>query len=176
MVKHDQHRDTSSLKESVSGSLKQLTTHVHDEESYDTIIRQLNYMGVDYLTPEQVNKSIAGLTFEKQDNKRTKNGLVRFLFYLVNLPMVVLWRMLVKPKVPEPEFMATFRFGFALFSYPMLQRSDQGLIIKLLLLFEPKIGQVKTYKEKFMLHSRYLYESYNFKMQFQTANSIDTNQ
>lgn len=112
------------IKEAVSDKLKQLTTHIEDETTYDEIVTKLDALGVDYLNPKKVNDTIANLDkFEVSpaQNKRLKIGskILKFIFVLLNFPIVLLWRFFLKPKVWEPEFSGTLRFGFALLTYPV---------------------------------------------------------
>ncbi len=119
MVSHHGNNQKVDLKETVSKELKQFTTHIGDEDNYDEIIKNLNNAQVNYLDPKSVNKQIQNRSFTQSKKNIGANSFSRFLFYLLNLPIVFLWRLLVKPKVPEPEFMATFRFGFAILGYPL---------------------------------------------------------
>ena len=121
LVNKSQNHDVQHMKYAVSGSLQQLTTHIQDEAQYEAIIKQLNSRGADYLNPKRVNEMIQNKSLSNEKGIPLVSVRPnRFLFYLLNLPMVVLWRMLVKPKVPEPEFMTTFRFGFSMLAYPIL--------------------------------------------------------
>lgn len=120
-VSSDQYGTNSiHLKKVVSTALKKLTTHIDDEENYALILDQMDSVGVDYLNPTKVNKMLRNNKFVK-NNKilGISRGPNRFLFYLLNLPQVFIWRVMVKPRVPEPEFMATFRFGFSMICYPL---------------------------------------------------------
>ena len=42
---------------------------------------------------------------------------LRLLFLVFNFPVLLVWRFLVKPKVWEPEFMATLRFATAFIGF-----------------------------------------------------------
>jgi len=81
----------------------------------------LDDLGMDYTDPVASNQWLADkhatITTPRKSFGRP---LFRFIFRLINLPMILLWRILVKPKVPEPEFDATFRFGFVLLAYPLM--------------------------------------------------------
>ncbi len=115
---------TNRVKEAVAESLKVLTTHIENEDAYDGIVRQLDAIGADYLNPSQVNESIRQLEMAKAlpGIRSVPNGyknILRFLFIVLNLPLVLPWRLLVKPRVWEPEFMATLRFGYALLAAPI---------------------------------------------------------
>ncbi len=112
-----------AIKEIVSTRLKSLTTHIADEVNYEKISRELDALEVDYLNPMSVNKTIAQLSegdleFHKTKKEGIGSKLVGGLFMLLNLPMMLIWRFFIKPKVWEPEFTGTLRFTFALLAYP----------------------------------------------------------
>lgn len=115
---------TIRIKGAVFEALKQLTTHIGNEDSYDQIIEQLDTWGVDYLNPSQVNTTIEqightkGHTPNRFSGNILKRGL-KFLFIVMNLPVVVVWWLLVKPRIWEPEFTGTLRFGFAMLAIPI---------------------------------------------------------
>ena len=48
----------SLLKDEVYRRLKRITTHIPEEEDYDTVLGHLKYQDVDYLNPIAVNKAI----------------------------------------------------------------------------------------------------------------------
>jgi len=113
-----------TLKDAVSDSLKTLTTNIEEEENYDATIRKLDALQVDYLNPSETNAAIKNL--DASDDKNAGHSapaalqtFFKGIFTVLNLPVVILWRIWIKPKVGEPEFMGTFRFGFALLVYPI---------------------------------------------------------
>jgi len=117
-------RDSVSLiKDLVSQQLKKLTTHIEDEAEYDRIEKQLDALGVDYLNPSEVNKTIARLKSDSVENVKASSSLLRWvlqpIFWLLNFPVLILWTVFVKPKIWEPEFSATLRFGFSILIYPI---------------------------------------------------------
>ncbi|WP_339708853.1 lysophospholipid acyltransferase family protein [uncultured Kriegella sp.] len=112
------------IKTEVSNSLKTLTTHIDDDSKYQAIVERLDAMGVDYLNPEEVNTVLA--SFESSNSKPISKPkptsslkLLKVLFVLLNFPVWFLWILTLKPRVPEMEFMGTFRFAFALLVYPV---------------------------------------------------------
>ncbi|SDE03728.1 1-acyl-sn-glycerol-3-phosphate acyltransferase [Pricia antarctica] len=113
-----------TLKDVVSDSLKTLTTHIEDEKKYDATLRKLDALQVDYLNPSETNFAIKNwdASDDKKADLQTPAALKAFfkgIFIVLNLPVIILWRTGIKPKVREPEFMGTFRFGFALLVYPI---------------------------------------------------------
>ncbi len=113
-----------SIKDAVSRRLKNLTTHIADEANYQDIASKLDSLQVDYLKPEGVNKTISELQSSALNSAKIgENGVLRKLlggvFVVLNLPVVLIWKKLIKPKVWEPEFTGTLRFAFALLAYPL---------------------------------------------------------
>jgi 1-acyl-sn-glycerol-3-phosphate acyltransferase len=45
--------------------------------------------------------------------------LFKWIFILLNLPVIALWQIEIKPRVWEPEFTSTLRFGYGLLVYPI---------------------------------------------------------
>lgn len=127
-----------NIKKEVSEGLQDLTTHIADEKNYDRLARKLDGLHPDYLNPSATNALLENLKTaaphrEEGDFKgSTKardalpdtprpgilSSFFKWIFVLLNLPIVALWRTCVKPKVWEPEFTSTLRFGFALLVYP----------------------------------------------------------
>ncbi|WP_289063213.1 lysophospholipid acyltransferase family protein [uncultured Zobellia sp.] len=114
----------NNVKGLVSDRLKQLTTHIEDEKAYENISGQLNALDVDFLNPFETNKVIgtldSSISAEPVKKKKGILGiLANALFTILNFPILFIWRKWAKPKVWEPEFMGTLRFGFALLAYPV---------------------------------------------------------
>lgn len=116
-------------KQKMSLALQQLTVHL-DEESYDEIIKDLE--NVDFTKPELVNdalkvKNYSKLTWAKKPNFFSYlKGLV---FEIINFPVILIWRLWLKPKVPEDEFKDTFRFGYAFLAMPLFYCTILGLLL-----------------------------------------------
>jgi len=113
---------TTAVKKAVAERLKTLTTHIENEETYAKTLSQLDAIGVDYLDPKATNATLQE-SLEKAIPSKKKTGIGagfgKVLFTLLNLPPVLLWRWVGKPKVWEPEFMGTLRYAFALLVYPL---------------------------------------------------------
>ncbi len=110
------------LKQEIFDRLIQLTSHIEDNRDYEGSIEKLKALDIDFTHPEKVNAKLKVLSALPPDSGEKNNFLQtlgRFLFYMANLPLVFLWRVLIKPAVPEPEFISTFRFGFAMLAYPI---------------------------------------------------------
>ncbi|MEO0570892.1 MAG: lysophospholipid acyltransferase family protein [Bacteroidota bacterium] len=114
-----EHGLAGKIKKAVFEELKQLTTHI-EGDNYENVLSELEDAGLDFTQPRRVNMYIKNKHLEKAlKETKSNNTVARFLFKMNNLPLVFLWNVGVRPRVPEPEFEATFRFGFALVVYPM---------------------------------------------------------
>lgn len=121
---HDRPGTIDRIKNKVGERLKTLTTHIEDEARYDDIVRKLDALKVDYLNPKKVNEvltSFEGLSLQTNvESKRSwTNSILKAFFVLLNFPVWLIWTSILKPKVPEMEFMGTFRFAFSLVVYPI---------------------------------------------------------
>ena len=76
-------------------------------------------MGADFLNPTKVNAQIQNLKDDKGEKTKSKFNLTKALLVILNLPIIFIWRAFIKPKVPELEFMSTFRFVFSMLAYPI---------------------------------------------------------
>lgn len=131
----DLNSSTHAIKEEVSKALKTLTTHIEDEALYDKIVRQLDEDSTDYLDPIKVNSKLKEFKPLKTHKKRkSKNKFLRIVFCIFNFPILLFWKTIIKPRIWEPEFTATIRFGFALMAYPLYYSL---VFIVLRFLFDP---------------------------------------
>ena len=113
-----------AIRQKVSDEIKCLTTHIGPEFIYEDVVAQLNRMQVNYLEPKQVNALIEDLPFDNLKVKEAKSSAVLKAlwdvpFYILNAPVILAWRIITKPKVPEEEFMSTYRFLFSLMIFPI---------------------------------------------------------
>lgn len=114
---------TERIKYEVSQALQNLTIHIPDE-NYAETLKKINDLGVDYLDPIATNAILKNLENHNKktriDSDKSLFGKIFWpLFIVLNLPVVLLWKLLVKPKVWEPEFTATLRFMLALLAFPV---------------------------------------------------------
>ncbi|SDM97422.1 Acyltransferase [Kriegella aquimaris] len=117
-------RSVDRIKSEVSNGLKTLTTHIEDKSKYHHTEEKLNALDVDYLNPQQANAILASLESSNSEHIRkpkpiSEPKILKVLFVLLNFPVWLLWILTLKPKVPEMEFMGTFRFAFAMLVYPV---------------------------------------------------------
>lgn len=123
LQEEDPRTTTERIKLKVFEALQKLTTHIPDSDYAETI-KKLDAAGADYLDPVSTN----GILKNPENHREEKNvdsGKTLFgrifkpLFIVLNLPIVVLWKLFVKPKVWEPEFTATLRFAVSLLAFPI---------------------------------------------------------
>ena len=111
------------IKSLVSDAIKGSTTHIDEVDDYTNIQRYLDLLGVDYLKPEETNAAIKEYTGEspKRSLKRRSIGHQAVLIFIqiINAPVLLVWRWLLKPRIEEVEFVSTFRFAYALFVQPL---------------------------------------------------------
>jgi len=115
---------TMQIRTEVSSALKLLTTHIGEEHQYDEVIAYLDRLQLDYLDPEYCNVLINKLpdeSIKKQDasNENLMYRLWDFTFELMNLPLLLIWRIVLKKKIRELEFVSTFRFLYSCVFYPV---------------------------------------------------------
>lgn len=123
----DVNKSSRTIKNKVSSSLKKLTTHIPKKIDYDATINRLAYEKISFLNPELVNDKIQSYinenvvdTVESLPKVEAKEyNFLKIIFVGLNFPIVLLWRLWLKPKVPEDEFMGTFRFAFGLIFFPV---------------------------------------------------------
>ncbi len=114
----------NNIKHEVAFRLQHLTTHIGDELNYSSVLAVLEEMQTNFLDPVETNNIVKSLNRETLTEKEGKSverktSFFEMLFMILNFPMVFLWKKVLKPKVPEPEFKSTFRFGICLIGYPI---------------------------------------------------------
>lgn len=120
----DEKKAIDLLKEKVSSSLKELTTHINDLENHPKIERVLASKGIDFLNPIKANKMIAEIedwriptSFPKPKDSFYQKFL-RFLFVINTFLPIKLWQNL-KDKPTDKVLIPTFRFGLSLALLPL---------------------------------------------------------
>ena len=105
------------IRKMVAMSLKTLTTHISSEEDYAENVTYLEAQNVDFLNPVHCNRllkekvTLANPVRDESKPVINRASIFQVMFSVLNLPVLLVWRFVVKPKVPEPEFMGTFRFA-----------------------------------------------------------------
>lgn len=114
--------DMQGLNKTISAELKLLTTHIDSISDYETNLKKLHDLKVDYTNPETVNKCLNN-DFQYTGKKIKKpSGLYNFFILLVKtfyfIPYLI-WKKVAFPKVKEEEFIATFRYAMILTLAPI---------------------------------------------------------
>ena len=108
---------TNALRKSVSESMKKLVTHIEDINNHDLI--QSRFKEEDFLNPTKVNEK---LKQKLQDtvghNTNTSNHPLRPIVMLNSILPMSIWRY-IYPKISEPEFVSTFKFGLGITLFPI---------------------------------------------------------
>lgn len=102
--------------------LKSLTTHIENEDKYEATIVKLDAIGVDYLKPESVNKTLDTIAvFNSFEEFIETDGwfdkILITLFYIFNFPVLIIWKMIIKKRIKEKEFLSTARFVFSIVAF-----------------------------------------------------------
>jgi len=117
------------LKKEVSDKLKQLTTHIEDQ-NYDKTIAQLG--NVDFLKPKKVNELIKELPNSKPkttpEKEPTRVWKVLKLIVAINSFIPLLIYKSFVPKIKEIEFISTAKFGVGITAFPLFY-TLQSLVI-----------------------------------------------
>ncbi len=118
---HDVFTSVQNTKKQVKEQLKQLTTHIEDEPNYEAIIQIMEEKNVNFLNPMESNKFIKSSESKtkRESGKNSKPVIFKSVFQLCNVAALVPWRLWMKPKVWEPEFLSTLRFAYAMVVYPI---------------------------------------------------------
>ncbi|HEX9827609.1 MAG TPA: 1-acyl-sn-glycerol-3-phosphate acyltransferase [Flavobacteriaceae bacterium] len=118
----DKNESRINLKAQVHQQICQLTSHI-ETENYDTTLKKLKDLKVDFLKPEAVNSCMAS-NFENCEPRRLDGfpNLKRFFKFCLILALLVpylIWKWGVQPKIQEIEFVSTFRFAVAISIVPI---------------------------------------------------------
>ncbi|MGB5434923.1 MAG: lysophospholipid acyltransferase family protein [Maribacter sp.] len=114
----------SLLKDEVYCRLKQLTTHIPEEEDYDNVMAHLKHQNVDYLNPIAVNKAIQEIDTSvlKPPIQEQTHGflvLMKWVYAVINFPILLVWNKFVKRMDLDIEFRSTLRFAVGLILFPL---------------------------------------------------------
>ncbi|MHA7944707.1 lysophospholipid acyltransferase family protein [Formosa sp. 3Alg 14/1] len=112
----------NALKRDLQKEIQLQTTHI--ESDYDLNAEELDKNNADFLNPKAVNHFLA---HDEKISGFTKNtsvlepvGLIfKSLLKIVLLPVYMLWKLVLQPKIKEKEFTGTFRFAIGLTVVPL---------------------------------------------------------
>ncbi|MEO8774597.1 MAG: 1-acyl-sn-glycerol-3-phosphate acyltransferase [Gelidibacter sp.] len=110
------------MKIDVHSALTKLTTHI-DADDYDEVIQKLEKINVDFLNPEEINQCIATHFENCKTQPNQSRNVIKFVAKTaLSLSLFLpygLWKLFLEPKIKEPEFTATFRFGLVISLVPI---------------------------------------------------------
>ncbi|MGC1515029.1 MAG: 1-acyl-sn-glycerol-3-phosphate acyltransferase [Maribacter sp.] len=124
-TQNDLNLSSIAMKNAVTTELKTLTTHIPKDIDYEITIQKLKGTNIDFLSPNAVYETLNSKNFANGARQMTKSNVKKsrsipyLIFTLLNLPVVLIWKGVLKPKVPEAEFMGTFRFASAMVLFPI---------------------------------------------------------
>ncbi|WBX72134.1 lysophospholipid acyltransferase family protein [Tenacibaculum retecalamus] len=116
---NDIFKSIKTIKEQVAHQLENLSVHIANDEFYTTTIQKLDKAQVDFTKVGATNAILKSGSFPKE-KKRSKN-YASFLYYILLINSVIpyfIWKLLSK-KVPEIEFIDTFRFTLSIVLFPL---------------------------------------------------------
>lgn len=110
------------MKQHVHAALTKLTTHI-DTDDYDAIIQKLEALNVDFLNSEEVNKCVANHFKDcKARPSQTRNIIKEIAKIGLSISLFLpygIWKLVLEPKIKEPEFTSTFRFAVVISLVPI---------------------------------------------------------
>ncbi len=109
---------TLHLRTQVRDQLKNMVTHIPNDEKYHDTIQQLNEANVDFTSVHDVNKMISERTITTRDKKYHYFLPLKVLIVLNSIIPWLLWKR-IRKKVDEIEFVDTFRFGINVVTFPL---------------------------------------------------------
>ncbi len=117
--------EAGRLRDELSLRLRNLTTHIENTEQYSVILSKLKNVDSDFLNPTETNERIA--IFERGESipilpQTTAPSLLsrclRFPVLLINLiPLALWWK--IRLGIKDPVFVASLKFGFGIFVFPL---------------------------------------------------------
>jgi 1-acyl-sn-glycerol-3-phosphate acyltransferase len=114
--------DMQGLNKSISTELKQLTTHIDSIPDYETSLKKLNDLKVDYTLPEAVNDCLQNDFLYSEKKLKEPSSLYSLFSFLIKVfyffPYLI-WRKVAFPKVKEDEFIGTFRYALIITLAPI---------------------------------------------------------
>ncbi|MBT8253448.1 MAG: 1-acyl-sn-glycerol-3-phosphate acyltransferase [Bacteroidia bacterium] len=123
-LKADQtrHQQVIQMKSEVHTALTRLTTHI-PETNYSEDLLKLKSKHVNFLDPISVNRCIESDFKDCESMPKSRlepfRAILKTILKIVMFLPYAVWKLLVKPRIKEPEFIATFRFAVAVILAPI---------------------------------------------------------
>ncbi len=127
----------NELKAQVSNQLKELSVHI-DSENYEETTAKLNAAQVDFTDTETVNWIVKKKMFPPTKKPKRTFKLLKLLLIANSIFPYIIWKKAAK-KIPEIEFVDTFRFGLNLVLIPLFYGIQTFIIYYF---FGNKIGAI----------------------------------
>lgn len=110
------------LRIDVQAAIAKLTTNI-PHESYDEIATKLDAIQVNYLEPKAVNECIKNGLLDCSRVDKNPNSIIKNVFKVLLIANLLIpyavWKVFIKEKIKEAEFIATFRFTVAVTVVPL---------------------------------------------------------
>ena len=110
------------MKSDVHSALTKLTTHI-DAEDYDGILQKLVNLNADFTNPEDVNQCVKTNFADCKTRTVPPRNLIKSVAKIaLSISLFLpygLWKLVLKPKIKEPEFTSTFRFALVISVVPV---------------------------------------------------------
>ena len=116
-----------SIKEAVSGQLKELSVHIPLDENYQTTVQKLEHHNINFTDVKAVNSMIQSGNIPPIPTRINYGKIFKIPFILNSMFPWVLWRITLK-KVEEIEFIDTFRFGIGISVLPIFYALQTNLM------------------------------------------------
>jgi 1-acyl-sn-glycerol-3-phosphate acyltransferase len=121
---NDLKQSSDTIKNIIFAKLKILTAHIPNNQEYEVILHRLRSENINFLAPTLVNEKVKSFTQLEVDGgsvlaEEKKTDSFKIIFSVLNFLIVLIWRLWLRSKVPEAEFMGTFRFAFGFLFYPI---------------------------------------------------------
>lgn len=114
--------DVVALRTKIQSEISKLTTHIPSDK-YEETLNKLYSLKVDFLNPKSVNKAIASnYSFYEGVTKNHVSGINHLFKAFLKLLLIgpyIIWKLMVRPKIKEIEFISTFRFAMAITLIPI---------------------------------------------------------
>lgn len=131
-------KSIKKLKKQISNDLKELSVHISDDENYAEKLLKLNNSQIDFTEVEKANWMLNNNNFLPVKKPKRELKLLKLLIILNSIFPFLIWKKLSK-KIPEIEFVDTFKFGLNLVLIP-ISNGIKTLIISYF--FGKKIGLI----------------------------------
>ena len=110
------------MKSDVHEALTKLTTHINDE-NYDAVLQKLEDLNVNFLDVDEVNQCVDTNFKECVTRSKPQQNIIKSVAKIalsisLFLPYGI-WKLVLQPKIKEPEFTATFRFALVISLVPI---------------------------------------------------------